>query len=115
MRVKTYHEQGLKHRVEMPPEGYESLGAAEEKGHRVAFFGRVEEGHLKDVVYTSSKRCKKLMALADVVADRLKGQPRQGFRVDPEEVLGVFQEERDREKMGARMALILRALELSGP
>ncbi len=115
MRVKSYHEQGLKHRVEQPPEGYEPLGSAEEKGHRVAFYGRVHGGRLEDVVYTSSKRCKKLMALADVVADRLTGQPREGYRLDAADVLGMFREERDQDKMRARMALILRALELSGP
>ena len=110
MDVKTYVAGGLAHRVETPPEGYVALGEAREGGHRVAFYARVENGALAHVVFTSTKRCKKLMALADRVCTLLEGQTAGEFTIDPDAVLGFFQDERDQEKLRKRMDLILRAL-----
>ena len=111
VKVAEYHRQGLKHRVETPPDGYMLLGReVREGGHRVAFFARVEDDHLADVVYTSSKRCRKLMALADLAAEYLIGQPYPGYRLDPDALLAFFGEERDRAKMQDRVRLILDAL-----
>ncbi len=112
MKVADYHRQGLRWRVDAPPEGYRLLGEAQEGGHKVAFFGQVEDGRLREVRYTSSRRCRKLMALADVAAARLQGQPYPGFRLALEDLLAVFAEERERGKMEARAKLILRALGL---
>ncbi len=113
MKVAEYHRQGLKHWVDNPPPEYIRLGEeVREGGHRVAFFARVEEGRLADVVYTSSKRCRKLMALADVAADRLVGQSHSGYHLDPDELLAFFKEERDRAKMRDRVRLIFSALGL---
>ena len=112
MKVAEYHRQGLRYWVEEPPEGFAPLGReAREGGHRVAFFARVEAGRLAEVVFHSSRRCRKLLALADVAAERLRGQPAQGYSLDAEELLNFFAEERDRAKMQARVELILQALE----
>ena len=111
MKVAEYHRQGLKHRVEEPPEGYMPLGReVREGGHRVAFFARVENDRLADVVYTSSKRCRKLMALADLAAEHLIGQPYPDYRLEPDALLSFFGEERDRAKMQERIRLIVEAL-----
>lgn len=111
MKVAEYHKQGLQHRVEEAPEGYQPLGEeAREGGHRVAFFARVVDGRLADVVHTGSRRCRKLLALADLAAERLRGQPADDYALDGGDLLAFFGEERDRAKMEARVALILRAL-----
>ncbi len=111
MTVREYlNTHGTPHRVETPPEGAWLLGEAREGGHRVAFWAKEENGTLTQVVFSSSKRCKKLLALADRVCTLLAGQPASGFRLDPEDVLAFFQEERDREKLRMRLDLILRAL-----
>ena len=109
MDVKTYVARGLAHRVETPPEGYVTLGEAHEGGHRVAFYARVENGVLAHVVFTSTKRCKKLMALADRMCEVLEGQG-ENPTFQPEAVLAFFADERDQEKLRKRMDLILRAL-----
>ncbi len=114
MKVAAYHQQGLHHWVSEPPEGFLPLGReAREGGHRVAFFARVAHGRLAEVVFHSSRRCRKLLALADVAAERLRGQPAQGYTLDPEALLDFFAEERDRAKMQARAHLILQALDLA--
>ena len=111
MKVADYHRQGLRHWVSEAPEGFIPLGQeAREGGHRVAFFARVEAGRLAEVVATGSRRCRKLMALADLAAGRLQGQPAQGYTLDADDLLAFFAEERDREKMRARVSLIKRAL-----
>ena len=111
MKVAEYHRQGVRHWVAEPPPGYVPLGAeARNKNHRVAFWGQVEAGHLRAVRFTSSRRCRKLLALADVAAERLRGQPYPGYTLDAEAVLAFFAEERDQQKMADRMALIMQAL-----
>ncbi len=114
MKVAEYHRQGLRHYVDAPPEGYQPLGAEARQGvHRVAFFAQVAEGHLADVRFTSSKRCRKLMALADLAAERLQGQPYPGFHLDADNLLAFFGEERDKAKMAERLRLIFTALGLT--
>ncbi len=113
MKVAEYHKSGLKHRVDAPPEGYVLLGEARDGGHRVAFYGKVQEGRLERVVHTGSKRCRKLLALADVAAERLQGQPYPGYQLALEDLLAFFAGEKDRAKMEARGRLVLRALGLA--
>ena len=111
MKVAEYHRQGLRHWVDAAPEGFIPLGhEAREGGHRVAFFARVEDGRLADVVFHASRRCRKLLALADVAAEALQGQPLEGYTLDVDTLLTHFAEERDRAKMQARAALVLKAL-----
>ncbi len=112
MKVAEYHRQGLKHWVEAPPEGYRPLGAeARDGGHRVAFFARVEGDRLADVKFTASRRCRKLLALADLAAERLRGQPATGFALATDDLLAFFAEEKDRAKMEARARLVQQALQ----
>ncbi len=116
MKVADYHRQGLRRYVGAPPEGYRPLGTEARRGaHRVAFFGRVADGRLEDVRFTSSRRCRKLLALADLAAERLQGQPFPDFRLDPAELQAFFAEERDQAKMADRADLIAEALGLSRP
>ena len=112
MRVAEYHRQGLQRRVDAAPEGWQPLGQAREGGHWVAFYAQVQDGRLARVVHTGSRRCRKLLALADVAAQRLEGQPYPGYTLDPAALLAFFAEEKDRAKMQARAALVLRALGL---
>ncbi|NPA26797.1 MAG: hypothetical protein GXO36_04285 [Chloroflexi bacterium] len=112
MRVRDYHANpGIRYWVPEPPAGYQPLGTeARQGGHRVAFWAKVEDHTLQDVRFTASRRCRKLLALADVVADRLRGQPYPDCRWDPEAVLATFAEERDQAKLRDRLALIQQAL-----
>ena len=113
MKVADYHRQGLRRYVDAPPEGYQPLGEEARRGvHRVAFFAQVADGQLADVRFTSSKRCRKLLALADVTAERLVGQPYPNFRLDVNGLLAFFAEERDQAKMADRASLIAEALHL---
>ncbi len=112
MKVAEYHRQGLRHWVLEVPEGFVPLGTeARDGGHRVAFFARVEAGRLTEVVATGSRRCRKLMALADLAAERLQGQSVEDYALSLEELLDFFAEERDRAKMRARANLIMQALQ----
>ncbi len=113
MKVAEYHRQGLHWRVDTAPKDYQLLGEARKDGHSVAFWAKVEDGRLADVRYTSSRRCRKLMALADVAAERLRGQLYPGFRLTEADLLTLFGEERDKAKMSARAQLILKALGLA--
>ncbi len=114
MRVAEYHRRGLQRRVEAAPEGFVPLGAEARDGvHRVAFYAQVADGRLARVVHTGSKRCRKLLALADWAAQRLEGQPYPGYRLSAEDLLRAFAEEKDWAKMQARAALVLRALGLT--
>ncbi|NPA06377.1 MAG: hypothetical protein GXO54_03130 [Chloroflexi bacterium] len=112
MRVRDYHnDPGIRFWVPEPPQGYQPLGPeVREGGHRIAFWARVVDGHLEDVRFTASRRCRKLLALADVVAERLRGQPYRACSWDPAAVLATFADERDQGKLRARLDLIRRAL-----
>ncbi len=110
MKVSEYIKAGLKNRVEEKPEGYEILGEAKEGVHRVACYIKVENGIIKDAKYTSSKRCKKLMAIADIVCEKIKGQSLENISVDDGEILQFFNEEKEKEKMKNRLKIVKNAL-----
>ncbi len=115
MKVSEYHKQGLKNWVDEKPEGYERLGQEARSGvHRVSFFARIADGKLADVRFNSSRRCRKLLALADLAAEKLRGQPADDYSLEPEELLNFFAEERNKETMRARVDLILQALKKVG-
>ncbi len=91
MKVAEYHREGLRYWVDAVPEGFEPLGQeAREQAHWVAFFAKVKGGQLADVVFLSSRRCRKLLALADVAATRLQGQPREGYALDADALLAFL-------------------------
>ncbi len=110
MKVSEYHKEGLKNFVEQKPEGYEVLGSAKEGGHRVEFYVKEENGKILDAKFSSSKRCKKLMAIADLIAEKIKGQGINSIKIDPEDILDFFKEEKEQEKMRNRLGIILKAL-----
>ena len=113
MKVAEYHRQGLRRYADAPPQGYHPLGTEARRGvHRVAFFAQIANGQLADVRFTSSKRCRKLLALADLAAERLQGQPAQGFHLAADDLLAFFAEERDKAKMAERLSLVFEALGL---
>ncbi len=112
MKVADYIKNGLKNRVEEKPEGYEILGEAKEGIHKVICFGKIKDGRIIDAKYTSSKRCKKLMAVADLVCDKIKNQIIGNISVDEDEVLSFFKEEKDKEKLKNRLGIVLKALNL---
>ena len=112
MKAGEYVKSGLKNFVEEIPPTYENLGSAKEGCHRVEFYGRVENGVLKDVKYNSSKRCKKLLAIADLVAEKLKGQKVDNFKFNDDDILEFFDEKKDKKKMEDRLSIIKKALNI---
>jgi hypothetical protein len=100
MRVKDFIEkEGIERFVESKPESFEAL--PEEGAHRIQFF--IKEGECR---FNSSKRCKKLLALAEVACRLVE----EGKMPSEEELLSFFSEERDKEKMRARAELVVKAL-----
>ncbi|SNZ08543.1 hypothetical protein SAMN06265182_1337 [Persephonella hydrogeniphila] len=112
MKVSEYHKKGLKNFVEEKPEEYKSLGFAKEGTHRVEFFVKTGNGAITDIKFSSSKRCKKLMAIADLVAEKLKGQKMDSLSINPDEILSFFNEEKEKDKMRNRLGIVLKALNL---
>jgi len=103
MKVSEYHKQGLKHFIEEPKDEWKKIGEAKEGAHRVAFY-LTEDGKC---VFNSSRRCRKLLAIADFTCDFYN---REGRFPTQEEILNFFAEERDREKMKARIDIVSKAL-----
>ena len=112
MKASEYHKQGLKNRVEEQPEGYQLLGSYKEGANQVSCFAKVENGKIVDAKYTSSKRCKNLMAIADVICEKLKGQNLDTISIDKDEILEFFKEEKEKDKMENRINIVLKALNL---
>lgn len=110
MKVSEYHKQGLKNFVDQKPEGYEVLGSAKEGVHKVEFYIKTDGDKITDVKFNSSKRCKKLMAIADLVAEKLKGQNIKDIKINPQEILDFFKEEKEKDKMENRLSIILKAI-----
>ncbi len=100
---------GLKNLVEQAPSGYEELGSCQRGCHSVTFYVKMDKDKVSDVKAKVSKRCKKLMALADCVAWLMK---ERGLRVDEEEVMNFFKEEKEVDKMKERLNMIKEALAL---
>ena len=106
MKVSEYHKQGLKNFVEEEPQGYKKLGEAKEGVHRVACYIKEDDGKIVDAKFTASKRCKKLLAIADYVCELLKNGEKD---ITEEKVLSFFKEEKDKDKMKARFKLVKQA------
>ncbi|WP_293442232.1 nicotinate phosphoribosyltransferase [Persephonella sp.] len=110
MKVSEYHKKGLKNFVEQKPEGYELLGSAKEGVHRVEFYIMKNNSEISDAKFSSSKRCKKLMAIADLVAEKLKNQNVSSIKIDPQGILDFFKEEKEQDKMRNRLEIVLKAI-----
>jgi len=111
LKVSDYVKNGLNNFVEERPENYESLGSAKEGIHRIEIYVKRAGNKIIDAKFNASKRCKKLLAVADVITEQLKGQEIGKINVHPEEILEFFAEEKDKEKMKNRISIVLKALE----
>ncbi len=103
MKVSEYHRRGLKHFVDSEPR-FAKKGEAREGVHRLTLY-ILPDGKC---VFNASRRCKKLLAIADFACDyySLNG------RFPPEdEILEFFREEKDRTKMKARIEILKKAIE----
>jgi len=110
MKVSDYVKEGLKNRVEQKLEGYRLLGAYKEGVHSIECYAKVDDGKILDAKYVSSKRCKKLMAVADLICEKLKGQKIDNIKIDKDDILEFFGEEKEKDKMENRMSIVLKAL-----
>jgi len=110
MKVADYHKNGLKNFVDSKPEGFEVLGSAKEGIHRVECYIKAENGKVLDAKFNASKRCKKLLAVADVICEKLKGQDLNNIEINSDEILEFFNEEKDKDKMLNRINIVLKAL-----
>jgi len=112
MKVSEYHKQGLKNFVEEKPQDYQLLGSAKEGIHRVECYIKTEGEKILDAKFNSSKRCKKLLAIADLVCEKLRGQNLKNISIDKDMILDFFKEEKDKQKMENRLDIVLKALNL---
>ncbi len=110
MKVSQYIKEGLKNKVEEKPEGYTLLGKNKEGVHFVECYIKEEDGKITDAKYKSSKRCKKLMAVADIICEKLKGQNVNNISINKQEILEFFKEEKEKDKMENRVDIVLKAI-----
>ncbi|NPA51270.1 MAG: nicotinate phosphoribosyltransferase [Aquificae bacterium] len=111
MKVSDYIKQGLKNKVEEPPPNYQTLGKNKEGVHSIECYAKIENGKIIDAKYKSSNRCKKLIALADLICENLKGQSIENINIDKQKIKDFFKEEKEKNKIENRINIILKALE----
>jgi len=110
LKVSQFLKSGMKNFVEERPEGYEILGSAKEGVHRVEIYIKKSQNRITDAKFNASKRCKKLLAVAELVTERLKNQEADKISINPDEILQFFAEEKEKEKMKNRLSIVLKAL-----
>ncbi len=110
MNATQYLENGLKNYLDFAPEGYKDLGKCKHGCHSLNFFIKEEDGKIVDVKFTASKRCKKLLAVADYVSSLIKEKGKIEF--DNNEVLEFFKEEKEIDKLKDRLKLVKEALNI---
>lgn len=109
MKISEYHKQGLKNFVEDENlSGYELLGEAKEKVHKVKLLIKRENGKIIDAKFNASKRCKKLLAIADLICEKIKENGTININFD--EILQFFKEEKEQDKMKARIKIVKKAV-----
>jgi len=113
LKVSEYIKNGLKNFVEnLPPEDYQLLGEAQEKIHKIRCFAKINNDIIEDAKFNSSKRCKKLLSIADFICEKIKNQKLNEIKINDNDILEFFKEEKDREKLIQRLILIKKALGL---
>ena len=110
MKVSDYIKSGLKNFTEENPADYQLLGEAQEKIHKVKCFVKVDNDLIIDAKFNSSKRCKKLMAIADLICEKLKGQNISSISINDNEILEFFNEEKEKNKLIDRINLVKGAI-----
>lgn len=110
MNISQYIENGLKNYVDVAPEGYRDLGKCKKGCHILNFFLKEENGKVVDVKFTASKRCKKLLAVADYVSSLIKDKGK--IELEDKEILEIFKEEKEIDKLKDRLKLVKEALNI---
>ncbi|WPM31791.1 nicotinate phosphoribosyltransferase [Hydrogenobacter sp. T-2] len=110
MRVVDYIKEGLKNFVEEVPEGYREIGKCSLGCHSVRFFIKGSPERVEDIKFKATNRCKKLLAVADFVAQRIREKGK--VDVDDYEVLSYFSEEKEKDKLKDRLNMVKTALGL---
>ena len=108
MKVKDYVENGLKHFLEDVPADYKEVGKCKSGCQSVGFYIKEEDKKITDVKFSSSKRCKKLLAVADYVAEIVKSKGKIEF--EDEEILKFFKDEKEIDKVRDRLEIVKKAL-----
>lgn len=67
-------------------------------------------GKVEDVKFKATKRCKKLLAVADFVAQKIK--ERGKVELKEEEILSYFSDEKEQDKLKDRLNIVKTALGL---
>ncbi len=109
MKVAEYVNEGLKNMVEEVLEGYK-VGEFKSGCHKVNLMLKLERGKVKDCKFTATKRCKKLLAVADYVCETIKGKSAKSLSVSEEEIVNFFGEEKEKDKIRNRAEIVLNAL-----
>ncbi len=110
MRVAEYIKEELKNFVEEVPEGYVEIGKCSSGCHSVRFFIKGSPERVEDIKFKATNRCKKLLAVADFVAQRIREKGKMD--VDEYEVLSYFSEEKEKDKLKDRLKMVKSALGL---
>ncbi len=110
MRVADYIKEELKNFVEEVPEGYVEIGKCSSGCHSVRFFIKGSPERVEDIKFKATNRCKKLLAVADFVAQRIREKGKMD--VDEYEVLSYFSEEKEKDKLKDRLNMVKTALGL---
>ncbi len=103
MKVAEYVKQGLKNFVEA---GEGLSGTCTQGCHRVTVFLKREGDRIVDCKFNATKRCKKLLAITDYMCELVK----EGKIPTEEELLSMFSEEKEKDKMKNRAQIALGAL-----
>ncbi len=109
MKVAEYVNEGLKNMVEEVLDGYK-VGEFKSGCHKVSMLLKVERGKIKDCKFTATKRCKKLLAVADYVCETIKGKSVKNLSISDEEIVNFFGEEKEKDKIKNRAEIVLNAL-----
>ncbi|MEZ0323750.1 MAG: nicotinate phosphoribosyltransferase [Hydrogenothermaceae bacterium] len=108
MKLGEYIEKGSKNIVEEKPENYRELGKAKSGCHLVTVYIKESGDKLEDVKIKATKRCKKLLAIADFIAKTSKNKGK--LEINEEEILNFFKEEKEIDKIKDRINLIKSAI-----
>lgn len=108
MKVSEYLNIGTKNIVEEAPEGYEEIGVAKSGCHVVNIYVKRNNQTIADVKIKATKRCKKLLAISDYVAEKMKESGK--LDINEDDILQFFKEEKDIDKMKDRINILKSAL-----
>ncbi len=110
MKVAEYLKEGPKNMVEEALDGYNKVGEFKSGCHRVNIMLKVERGKVKDCKFTATKRCKKLLAVADYVCENVKGKSTKSLSISEEDIVSFFGDEKETDKIKNRAEIVLNAL-----